>query len=250
MAPPHLGPGRSVGRLQLDHPREGPRGGAAREDGEDLRDRPGLREGHADVRRADVRAPEPRQSHLLVPDREPHRGQRRVPVRRDRPGRHPVRRARAHRDEGEDGGRLDPGRLLQRLHRGRDVQPLRAAGPRGREREAHPHAGHPDRPRGVQEPPEPPRSLRGEPRGRARGPRPPGRRGERHPTGGRAPLPLRLGPVLDRPGNVQRRSSGDRARGRPLGGRAQGLDGGRRPVADRGGAQPRSRPGLSRSTRS
>ena len=62
-------------------------------------------------------------------------------------------------------------------------------------------------------------------------------------AGGRALLPLRLGPVLDRAGEVQRRSSGDRARGRALGGRAQGLDGGKRQSGTEVGPNPD--PGLA-----
>ena len=60
-----------------------------------------------------------------------------------------------------------------------------------------------------------PARLRGDARGRARRPRPPGPRGERSPPGRRAHLPLRLGAVLDRAGEVQRRclpGSGSRSR--------------------------------------
>ena len=109
------GPGR---RLELDHAREDPRRHPAGAHRQGLRDRPRLRGGHAEFRRARLLAAHPRRA-----DRRPVRAQpgdleRRVPGDRDRAGRHPVRRARPYRRRGEGRGQ---GRdaLLQRLHRPR-----------------------------------------------------------------------------------------------------------------------------------
>ena len=222
-----MGCRRSGRSVELDYAGEGARRGEVDSRREDLPAWPRVRGGDAAVWHAQLLADDSGGA-----DRRAVRGQqaglpRRVRDRADRPGRHAVRRLRAHRHPAGQRRRPHRNALLQRVQRTGD-RVLRRPAEAGHR--AHQAAGHARPPGGRcrfegahAEP------GGGDHAGRSsRGPVTTGHAGRRHPAGRRDPVSHRLGPALDEgQREVQRRRARAGPGGRPVGRRARSLPDGR-----------------------